>query len=42
VPPKDLPALLFSSEWSRYDGGRTSGTEILDLLPFECALFGPR
>ncbi len=41
LPAKDLPALLFSSEWSRYDGSRTSEAEILDLLPFECALFGP-
>ena len=41
VPPKELPRLLFSSEWDSYGGDRTSATESHQLLPFECAVFGP-
>lgn len=41
LPAKELPVLLFSSEWDRYDGGRASSADSLQLLPFECAVFGP-
>ncbi len=43
--PQRLPAvtpqtLLFSSESTRFDGGRTSAARPEALLPFECLLFG--
>ena len=41
LPAQGLPALLFSSEWERYDGVRASSSESGQLLPFECAIFGP-
>ena len=41
LPAKSLPLLLFSSEWERYDGGRPSSAENLQVLPFECVVFGP-
>lgn len=41
LPAKELPVLLFSSEWNRYDGARTSPVVNIQLLPFECVVFGP-
>ena len=41
LPARALPTLLFSTEWERYDGVRASSSESGQLLPFECAIFGP-
>jgi maltooligosyltrehalose trehalohydrolase len=35
------PALLFSSEAGRYQGGRPGGEPVTALLPHECVVFGP-
>jgi maltooligosyltrehalose trehalohydrolase len=46
--PQPLPAggelgeVLFTSEAARYAGNRREGTRPGELLPFECAAFGPR
>lgn len=41
LPAREMPLLLFSSEWDSYDGARTDSSEMTQLLPYECAVFGP-
>ncbi|HVG02769.1 MAG TPA: hypothetical protein VM842_07750, partial [Nitrospira sp.] len=41
LPMKDWATLLFSSEASRYDGERGPASDPMQLLPFECMVFGP-
>ncbi len=41
LPAGTLSTLLFSSESTRFNGGRHSDSGPLQLLPFECLLFGP-
>ncbi len=40
--PVDGPALLFSSEWSRYCGDRHESAAQNGLRPYECVVFGPQ
>jgi hypothetical protein len=34
-------AVLFSSESTRYGGGRRDVNDVRELMPFECVAFGP-
>jgi maltooligosyltrehalose trehalohydrolase len=39
---RDLGELLLASEGARYAGPRREGGRVSELLPYECAVFGPR
>lgn len=41
VGPTGGDRLLFSSEAARYHGQRGPGASLMELLPFECLVFGP-
>jgi hypothetical protein len=41
IPEMAGAAMLFSSEFSRYEGARIEERMGVGLLPFECIAFGP-